>query len=925
MNSDVGHIKTILVVPNTHWDREFRKSFEKTRRRLLDMLDAALDLLEGDPRYPAFTMDGHAIMIEDYLEMRPGRREAVERQVRAGRLILGPYYTLAEEFSIGHEPLVRNLVFGRRVVEGLGGRTGTVAYTPSSWGQTGQLPQILTDFGLTRMMFYRGVSHHECDAEWVWQAPDGTRVLASRFAIYARYNWYYLVHRPVTTGRVFEKDYQWGEFDECPVRPADGLSGEDLAFDVLRPARLFDSGRLRAAIEEMVRAEGPHFTTSVFLAMNGHDISVPHPDEARVVAEARKLFEGVYDIRHGTLEDFWEEACKELDPAAMTVLEGERRSYLKEGMWTFLFPGTISARTDLKQRDFEATNRLVCQAEPLASLAAAHGAEVPARYLERGWRSLLSNHTHDANGGCAPDAVCEDMRARYRRVCDIADIVSDDAMRHIAANLSPADRGPDALDLVVFNPLPFRRDAVAPIDLEIPAKPPARAVRLESSDDPAVERQPIDDEASSSFVDSPWEVPRILASRRIRFHARFRNLPACGYRVYHIVPEPAEIRENASLLTGPASMANEHMEVAVNANGTIDLTCRATGRTFRGINSLRDQGEVGNAWKHVPPVYDRICTSLGAAADITVLESGPLVCAIAARFALEVPVDAADGRRRSAATVSLPVEIVYRLEAGSRSLAVQVTLDNRAKDHWLRACFPTGLHAGQSIADSHFDVVARPIELPDSTGWVERAYGTHPLRSFAAVEDSREGLAVMPAGLYEYEVFDDPHRTLALTLLRGCRIKLAVSEEKQTELPDEGVQCPGRQVYTYSLCPYAGDWKSAGLLAEAARVAVPVRALECGRGHGSLPDQAGLIEIDGGPVHATAVKPADDGDGFVVRFFNPCDEPRQVTLRSGIPVTSATFCRMDESPLGSLPVNNSEATLTAAPHKILTVRIRSAE
>lgn len=922
MKSGAEHIKKIIVVSNTHWDREFRRSFEKTRRRLLDMLDTTIDILERDPAYPSFTMDGHSIMIEDYLEMRPERREQVKRLVRGGRLILGPYYTLAEEFSIGHEPLVRNLLFGRKTVEALGGKTGRVAYTPSSWGQTGQLPQIFADFGLRFMMFYRGVSHHECDAEWVWEAPDGTRMLASRFAIYCRYNWYYRVHRAVTTGRVFEKDYQWGEFDECPVRPADGMSGEDLSFDVQRPARLFHPERLKQAVEDMIRDEAPHFTTSVFLAMNGHDISVAHPDESRVVEEARKLFEGIYDIRHGSLEDFWDEAEKELEPDSMTVLKGERRSYLKEGMWTFLFPGTISSRTYLKQEDFEATARLVYGAEPLACLAACCGANVPSRYLERSWRALLSNHTHDANGGCAPDAVCEDMRTRYRQVCDTADIVTDDAMRHMAANLSPKGQSPDALQLVVFNSLPVVRDAVMAIDLEIPAAHGARAARLEADDDPHVPRQAIADESSSSFVDSIWEVPRILDSHRVRFYARFRNLPACGYRAYRVAAEGGELRENATLVTGPVSMANEYLSVRVNGNGTIDLTCLRTGRTYTGVNYLHDQGEVGNSWKHVPPAFDRIATSLGCAARLEIVETGPLLSSIAARFDFEVPSDAADGAARSEATASLPVEIVYTLKAGERSLGVQVTLENRARDHWLRIACPTELKTDHSVADSHFDVVHRPIELPDSTGWVERAYGTHPLRTFVDLSDGTDGLALLPKGLFEYEVFDDPARTLALTLLRGCRIKLAVSEEKQTELPDEGIQCPGRRVFEYSICPHAGDWRAAGLLNEAALRYAPARALQCGRGQGALPDQMSMVEVDGEAVHVTAVKPAEDGAGTIVRLFNPLDDEQMVFLRSGAGIQCAERCALDERVLDRLPVDGNAFAVEAAPRKIVTLRIR---
>ena len=423
MKPDSSHIRQIFVVSNTHWDREFRQSFEKTRRRLLTMLDTTLDILAGDPAFPSFTMDGHTILIDDYLEMRPERRAQIEEFVRSGRLIIGPWYTLPEQFSISAEALVRNLQYGRERVLSLGGRPGTVAYTPASWGQTGQLPQILSEFGLTRMMFYRGVSHDECDAEWIWEGADGTRILATRFAIYARYNWYYQVHRPATRGRTFAKDYVWGEFDDALFRFADGLAGPDLAFDAKDPAVAYDPSRLREAIEEMVRREGPHFTTPVFLAMNGHDISVAFPLESRMVADAQAAVGDRYEIRHSNLEEAWEAIERHLDKDSLPVLHGERRSYLRKGMWTYLMPATISARTYLKQRDFAATAALTIYAEPFAALAAVHGAPVPHKYLRRAWDYLLSNHTHDANGGCAPDAVCLDMEYRYRKVRDIADIV----------------------------------------------------------------------------------------------------------------------------------------------------------------------------------------------------------------------------------------------------------------------------------------------------------------------------------------------------------------------------------------------------------------------------------------------------------------------------------------------------------------------
>ncbi|MCL6457046.1 MAG: hypothetical protein K6T85_03480 [Gorillibacterium sp.] len=905
MKPDSSHIKQIKVVSNTHWDREFRRSFERTRRNLLTMMDTTLDILENDPNYASFTMDGHSIMLDDYVEMRPERRAQIERLIRAGRLIVGPYYTLAEEFSIAQEALVRNMLFGRKTVESYGGKTGTVAYTPSSWGQTGQLPQILQDFGLGKMMFYRGISHHEADAEWIWSAPDGTKVLASRFAVYARYNWYYQVHRAVTRGTVFDKTHLWGQYDEVPFRLSDGLSGEDQSYDLKAPAVHYDKSKLKEAILNMVEREGRHFTTEVFLAMHGHDISVAHPLESQIIADAMELLGDRFSIEHTSLEQFWNEAEKHLDVASLPVLTGERRSYLKEGMWTFLFPGTISARTYLKQMDFRATADLVSYAEPLASLASIFGATYPERYLERGWKYLLSNHTHDANGGCAPDVVCQDIEYRYRKASDIGGIVTEDAMAHIAKNLSPEGLPQDALQLVVYNSLPEERTAVVTVDLEIPRLTGTKSVSLYHENDKNVERQAIAFEKSSVFMDSIWEVPTILESHRIRMHAELSGIPSLGYRAYLVRPEAEELRNIKSLVTGPNTMENEFLKVKVNPNSTLDIVNKTTGKTYTQLGYLSDQGECGNAWKHVSPRYDRKYNSLSVQANIAITESGCLSCTIEADYVFPVPMDYADGDSRSTILSDLPIRIAYTLEKGAKAVKVKLTVDNKAKDHWLRVNFPTELHTDVSWADSHFDVLSRSIPIPDSTGWAEQAGGTHPLQTFVGLSDGVDGIALLPKGIYEYEAFEDDARTLALTLIRACRIKLAVSEEKLTELPDQGIQCPGVYSFEYAVSVHEGDWLQAELLKQAAEYASPVRVAVTGRGQGQLPMEAGFFTLDSTVLHVTAVKQAEDGSGLIIRLFNPTEIVQPANFRFGVDVLKATRCKMDESDVSDLVLSEA--------------------
>lgn len=891
-------VKKIDVVSNTHWDREFRFSFEKTRHNLLVMLDTTLDILEKDPEYHSFTMDGHSIMIEDYLEMRPERREQIEKFVREGRLIIGPYYTLPEEFTVSHEALVRNLMLGRETVEKFGGKTGTVAYTPSSWGQTGQYPQILVDFGLDKMMFYRGVSHHEAPAEYIWKAPDGTNVLASRFALYCRYNWYYQVHRAVSRNRVWSKDYKWGEFDETPFRRADGFVGAAINYDLKAPVAHYNKENLKKAILDMLEEEKGHFTTPVFLGMNGHDISVGFPRESEVIKDAKELFDGEIEIEHTNLEKFWQDAKEYMDQDKMTVLEGERRAYLKEGKWTFLFPGTISARTYLKQADFNAYTNLAYYAEPLNAMAGNDS----KNYLNRGWKYLISNHTHDANGGCAPDCVCKDMEYRFRKASDIGELIAEDAMVAIAKNLSPEGQAQDVLQLIVYNTLPFTRDVIVPLDLEIP-KELGNGITIDGA-----KLQAITSQKSSIFMDNIWDVPTILESVNHRLYAKFEGIPAFGYKTFEIKGNPHKLLKTPGIAKGNI-LENNKLKVTVNGNGTVDVLYKATGKLYKNLNYMTSQGEVGNAWAHKTPEFDRKYNTLGAAARIYVTESGDLTGSIVCEYEFELPESCEVNP--SNIYKKMPVKVTYTLDDGADSLKVKVEVDNNIKDHWFRANFPTGIETEVSIADSHFDIVKRAIEIPDSTGWVEQAFGTHPLRTFATVTDGENGFAVMPKGLFEYEVFDDT--TMALSLIRACRIKLAVSEEKITELEDEGVQCPGKQVFEYALRFYQGDYNE--LPNKAAEYFAPVKCAVCGRGKGNLPKEQSLWNIGNQNLHVTAIKQAADGNGVIVRLYNPTEEVQ--TFSFGANCKSVELNNMAEEFKAAAGVEN-----TVAPKKIMTYRVK---
>jgi mannosylglycerate hydrolase len=915
-------IREIHVVANTHWDREFRDSFEKTRAKLVEMMDWALDLLERDPEYKSFTLDGQSIVAEDYLEMRPERRELLSKMLRERRLFLGPWFTLPDAMNIGAEPIVRNLLWGRRVAGSLGGEPMRAGYIPANWGQPSQLPQILRGFDIPSALIYRGISPHECPSEFLWRSPDGSEVIAHRFARLARYNWYYVVHRPATRGKEWlDKDHVLAESAELPVRVADGLQRGPANFALAEPVVKLHAEQIAAAVEHLLELEAGDASTPLFLAMQGHDISVAHPLDPEVVRLAGEALPGTR-VLMSNLEDFMARVTDELDREHAVVLTGERRMNLKEGFWTYLLPGTISARTPLKVMNFQAETALTMIAEPLASLAWMHGADYPRATLDRAWRFLLSNHTHDAIAGCAPDAVTDDVAFRARQALDLADVAAEQAMTQIARRLAPPVGGDRrAVTVIAFNTLPFERREMIEVEVALPPGIEEEPLVVRDAEGNPCLSEEMSCQEDSLFVDNRWDVPNIAkvsaASLRVETH-----LPPLGHTVLRVAPEaePPEIEEAGELSPGPRLLDNGLMRLEVLADGTVSLLHRETGRSYTGLGRFLDEGAVGTFWWPKALSFDRPVLS-GADVRVEVVENGPLAATIRTHQVMTIPREAIGEDSRSNRGVAMPIETHWTLRRGDPLLRIEVIFHNPARDHRLRVLFPTGIATDHGHAGAHFDVVSRPIAHPDCTDWVEPFHATAPMQGFVDLSDGEAGLALLPHGLLEYEVFDDHERTLALTLIRSIPIRLAVSEEKQEVLPDVGPLCLGTQSFHFALYPHAGDHLAAACWRQAQRFNTPVRLMQTGAGKGALPPQQGVIAVSNSRVAVTAVKVAEAGDQLALRLFNPGDAEEEVDIAFGVPIKSAHRARLDETPLGDLPVKGAAVPLRVGPHRIETVLV----
>ena len=112
------------------------------------LLDRVLDGLEDGRLRGPFQTDGQAIILEDYLEIRPERRAQVERLAQAGKLVIGPWYVLPDEFLVSGESLIRNLRLGRQIARNFGAEPSNAGFVCDLFGHNSQMPQIFAGFGI---------------------------------------------------------------------------------------------------------------------------------------------------------------------------------------------------------------------------------------------------------------------------------------------------------------------------------------------------------------------------------------------------------------------------------------------------------------------------------------------------------------------------------------------------------------------------------------------------------------------------------------------------------------------------------------------------------------------------------------------------------------------------------------------------------
>ena len=898
--------RTAFVVSHTHWDREWYLTCAEFRVDLVRVVGQVLDTLESDPERH-FLLDGQVAVLEDHLNVCPEDAPRVQALAESGRLSLGPWFVLPDEFLVSGESLARNLLMGDQVAQALGGRL-QVGYMPDSFGHVAQMPQLLRGAGLESFVFERGLGDEAESLGWrfTWRGPDGSEVLALNH-----------VQGYCAAGSLGHAEL-WHAHTRREIDPA-------LAVQKIR--ELFTAGAERPGADP-------------FLISNGCDHFPPQRGFPRVMDALRKAYSDTEFI-HAGLQDFVAAAGE--SGASNRVREGE----MLGGYDRNILSGVWSARMYLKQENERCETLLAGTAEPMLTYATfVHGQVYPTGLLRDAWRELLLNHPHDSICGCSIDQVHRDMMPRFA----LARLTAERSLQRALADLAPTfgvspDGDRDTI-LCMANPLPqVRREVITRTIVLQPFDYDALRLVDEAGDEVPYEvaetrrverfwgvdhRLPLTGAAQDTDFAPyrehfPYRMSRDEADSDTRLTIRFTaELPPCGHAPFRLEEAAPCGTPDGSIIAGANSLENDLVAVRLHPEGTFDLIDKTTGAKYPGLAVIEDQSDAGDEYDFHPvgEAGAPVIVPGSVHASATTLE-GALDCDFTVRLPARLTPDRTGYVTE---TVDCPTTLRLTLRHDSPVVDARLRFDNRAEDHRLRLRFPTSLHTDTLISEDRYLVQSRPLVRNATPDWIQPTPSTWPQQGFSCLEDGTRGLAVFNRGLPEVEGFRSDHGAgLALTLLRSVGW-LSRDDIEPTRRGNAGptlytpeAQCPGPHEFAFAVRPYAGGWLDADVPGASTRWRCPPLSVQ------GVAEQAAaggwLLRCDETRVQVTAVKQCEERDTLIVRVCNLADESCTAPLSFGRDVAGVWHSNLLESRGNSLTHETRSLSVALKAHEISTLEI----
>ncbi len=861
----------IFLYSGTHWDREWYQCFQGFRHRLVDMADGLVNGLENHKDYGIFHFDGQTIVLEDILEIAPDLEERLGKLIRAGKIVIGPWYCMPDEVNISGESLIRNLQMGGEICRKWGVEPSHDGYICDIFGHIAQMPQILAGMDLHHTVLGRGTNEHTHPMHFLWQAMDGTDVTVYKL--------------PDAPG--------YGDFP-CHF-PGDGATRDEQICSIAERIQPWTDSRLAKA----------NIPVTMFLDAIDHNHW--NPATSKYVEALKKLYPDA-EVYHTNIM----EMCAAVDEYhdQLPTFAGELNFTAKEpGGYAHVITNTLSSRYPIKKANDLLETELEKVVQPLYAYGKALSRE---GFLKLAQKYLIQNHPHDSICGCSIDQVHRDMMYRFDQTrllnVEILNRVRD-SMRNgsFEQPISYAQDSHDGKLLRIWNPLPYGYKRTVETN-----------IHFEKNWDKYAE--PFGFEGICKFklfdktgTELPYGITDIQTYGgediyTVSFQA---DLIPTGLTDIEVRPSQRPTRYLDKVPATAASAENDQIAIAVNPDGSITLTDKGTGTTYPKLLCLVDDGEIGDGWYHGGPAVDRTVTNTVAHVEKCEHSTSRVTFKITQILRLPEAIDRTHfGIRRSETYVEEVVTHFVTLYRHEKYLTVKTVVDNVALDHRLKLRLETGIWGKRYCAGSAFAVVERDTDAdPDTADWKETASVEKAMNGLVYKRSAHGGLAFLAGtGLRECAVYENG--ILDVTLLRCYRKTVRTNGE-----PDG--QLLGKHEFTYALLPLCeADTKASLTRLHDILKTELLTVTTNGKTGGTY---APGLTIQGDTFLFSTANKLENGLEF--RLYNCADEAAAGTITLPKGAKTAVLTEIDGREIAPLAVEAGQISLTLGKWKIATVRV----
>ncbi len=814
------------------------------------------------------------VPIEDYLEIMPQNKAKLKKLTEEGKLILGPSYVLPDEYLVSAESLVRNLLIGISEAKKFGNPM-LIGYYPDPFGHVSQMPQILNGFEIDNFFFMRGMGD-EVDTvgvEFKWHGSDDESEVLAFQSHYGSLR---------ALGYPYKVQHLYKAQKELALKEAKQLA------------------------EERIKLQ----KTRQLLFFNGIDHYHADEDLPEMIEYVNKNADN-FKLVHSNFDNFLKAFKKE--KPALKVFKGE----LHAGKHDWLLSGVYSSRMYLKQANEKSQTFLERRVEPMATFGSMIDKEYPQEFINYAWKTLLKNHPHDDICGCGVDAIHRDMVNRFDQVEQLCEMLLSKAKEKLLFEINFRKDTSKEYPIAVFNTLGWDRDAAVKTEMIVPEKSVInKKLQIIDSEDnilPAVITigEKIND---PFFYDSPEPLRKVI----IEHYAE--NLPQCGYKTYYLTESKSKTASNnKKIQISKNGMENAFYKLDFNIDGSFNLKCKKTGTIYKNLNYFEDDGDRGDEYDYSQIEGDRPINTKTSKANIKLHRKTPFCITFSVNISFKIPECLKEDRNyRSDKKVIMPIKTFITMWNNIPRIDIKTEVCNNAKEHRLRAVFPTPIKTDHISVESKFDVIDRPISYPVIKEWAQPHVQTHHQDHFASLSDRKSGITFFNFGLPEYQTINDKtgityYQTLFRSISWLSRNDLLTRRDNAGPpiyAPEAAMQ--GKYTFEYSLMTHSSDWEKSKANIEAYSFNTPAESVCFNhkfhnlKGKKSLPENFSFVRINEPGIMLSALKIAENSEDTIIRVFNPFSIEKTASIEFSYPVKEAFLVNLNEDNPKKIKLENEK-------------------